>query len=54
MDLGYKEEINTYELLVAKTGDGYTAFLLAAENNQVETLNRMWHWAEEMQLNPKS
>jgi len=27
---------------------------MAAENNHVETLNKLWIWAEEMQLNPKA
>jgi DNA-binding FadR family transcriptional regulator len=46
-------EINTDELLLAKTGKEYTAFYLAAKNNHVETLKKMWVWAEEMQINPK-
>ena len=32
-----KVEIKTDELLLAQTGDGYTAFQLAAENNHIET-----------------
>jgi ankyrin repeat protein len=31
--------------------DGYTAFQIAAENNHVETLKKMWVWAEETELN---
>jgi membrane-bound lytic murein transglycosylase MltF len=44
--------MNTDELLLAQTGKGYTAFQLAAYNNQVETLNKMRDWVEETQLNP--
>jgi len=32
---------------------GYTALHLAAKNNLVETLQKMWVWAEEKQMNPK-
>jgi hypothetical protein len=39
-------EMNTDELLLAQTGDGFTAFQLAARNNHIEALNRMWFWAE--------
>jgi len=46
-------ELNTDELLLVPTADGYTAFQLAVENNHVETLKKMWVWAEETQLNPK-
>jgi ankyrin repeat protein len=45
-------ELNTDELLLAKTGNGCTAFQLAAENNNVETLKIIWVWTEEKQLNP--
>ena len=38
-------------MLPSQTRDGHTAFQLAAENN-VETLKRMWDWAEETLLNP--
>jgi len=37
--------------LLAQTGDGNTAFQLAAEN-RVETLKGLRFWAEEAQLNP--
>jgi hypothetical protein len=46
-------EINTEELLLAETGKGHTAFHLAAQNNQVETLKKMWVCAEETQINPQ-
>jgi ankyrin repeat protein len=46
-------EINTEELLLAESRTGYTAFHLAAKKNHVETLKKMWVWAEEMQINPK-
>ena len=36
-----EEEINTDELLLAQTGDGYNAFQIAAFNSQVEKINRM-------------
>jgi hypothetical protein len=39
-------EINTEELLLAETGKVYTAFQIAAVKNQVETLKKMWFWAE--------
>jgi len=39
-------------LLQVQTGDGFTAFLLAAQFNHAETLKKIWVWAEEMQLNP--
>ena len=45
-------ELNTNEFLLAQYGNGYTGFLLAAENIYVETQNRMRDWAEEKQLNP--
>ena len=45
-------EINTNELLLAQTGEEFTAFQLAAENNHVETLKELWYWAEEGQLDP--
>jgi ankyrin repeat protein len=45
-------ELNTVELLLAQTENGYTAFQLAAENNNVEIIKRMWVWVEEYQLNP--
>ena len=46
-------ELNTDELLLISTADGYTAFQLAARKNHVETLKKMWLWAEETELNPK-
>ena len=33
-------ELNTDELLLVPTADGYTAFQLAEENNHVETLRK--------------
>jgi len=48
-----KVELNTDELLLVQTGDGYTAFLLVAQNSHVETLNKLWGWAEETQQNQK-
>jgi hypothetical protein len=39
-------------LLLAQTGEEFTAFQLAAENNHVETLKELWYWAEEGQLDP--
>ena len=44
-------ELNTDEFLLAQPGNGYTGFLLVAENNYVETLNIMWVWIEEIQIN---
>jgi hypothetical protein len=38
-----KAEIKTDELL-AQTGDGYTAFQMAAENNNMETSINFWSW----------
>jgi ankyrin repeat protein len=35
-------EIKTVELLLAQTENGYTAFQLAAENNNVEIIKKMW------------
>ena len=46
-------ELNTHELLLSQSGDGYTAFQLAARKNHVKALLKMWVWAEETQLNPK-
>jgi len=40
--------------LQAQTGDGYTAFQLAADKSHVETLNKLRVWAEEAQFNPRS
>jgi len=34
-------ELNTDELLITETGNGCTAFQLAAENDHVETLNKL-------------
>ena len=45
-------ELNTDEFLIAETGDGNTAFQLAAWENHVEILKTLWVWAEEKQLNP--
>ena len=42
-------ELNTDELLLTQTGDGYTAFLLAAVNNHVGTLRKILVWDEETQ-----
>jgi hypothetical protein len=39
-------------LFLAQTGIGNTAFQFAAAKNNVETLKKMWVWAEETQLNP--
>ena len=36
--LAKEAELNTDELLLSQTEDGYTAFLLDAENNHLETL----------------
>jgi hypothetical protein len=44
-------ELNTDELLLARTWDGYTAFRMAAEKNHVETQKIIWAWAEEGKLN---
>jgi ankyrin repeat protein len=38
-------ELNTGELLLAQTENGYTAFQLAAENNNVGIIKKMWVWA---------
>jgi ankyrin repeat protein len=46
-------EINTEELLLAETKKGHTALHLAAEMNKVETLKKLWLWAEETQINSK-
>jgi hypothetical protein len=46
-------EINTEELLLAETKEGDTAFHLAAILNKVETIKKLWVWAEETQINPK-
>jgi ankyrin repeat protein len=45
-------EVNTVDLLLAQTREEYTAFQLAAEKNDVETIKRMWVWAEETELSP--
>ena len=45
-------ELNTDEFLFTQPGNGCTGFLLAAECNILETLNIMWVWIEEKQLNP--
>jgi len=50
---GKEAEQNTDELLLVQTGDVYMAFQLAAESNHVETLKKLWVWAEETQLLPK-
>ena len=47
-----KLELNTDKFLLAETGDGYTAFQLAAWKNHVEIFKTLWVWAEERQLNP--
>jgi len=41
-----EEEINIDEMFLAQTGNGYTAFQLAPENNNLDTLQKMWVWAE--------
>jgi hypothetical protein len=46
-------KLNTVELLLFPTEDGYTAFQIAAQNNHVETLKKMWLWADETELKPK-
>jgi hypothetical protein len=46
-------ELYTDELLIAQVMDGYKAFHLASEKNHVETLKRMWVWAEKTPFNPK-
>jgi ankyrin repeat protein len=51
--LAKEVELNTHELLLSQTGNGYTAFQLAAWGNHTETLLKMWGWVEETQLNPK-
>ena len=38
--------------MLAQVGDGYTAFHLAAEENHVELLKKIWVWAEESKLHP--
>ena len=40
-------ELNTEELWLAQTGDDYTAFQLAEDENHVETLNKLRVWTEE-------
>jgi len=40
-------ELNTDELLLVETGDGHTAFHLAAWKNHAVTLKKLWVWAEE-------
>jgi len=45
-----KAEIKTEELLLTQTGDGHTAFQLAAENNHIETLRNSRYWLK----NPNS
>jgi ankyrin repeat protein len=45
-------EINTDELLLAQIVDEHTAFHLAAKENQVKVLKKMWVWAEETKPNP--
>ena len=32
--------------MLAQNGDGQTAFQIAAEKNHVDTINKMWVWAE--------
>jgi hypothetical protein len=44
-------EINTGEFLEAQTGEGEISFKLATDNNFIETLKKMWVWAEEKQNN---
>jgi hypothetical protein len=53
MDFSKEVEINTEELLLAEIKDGCTAYNLAAIQNKVETLKKLWVWAEETQINPK-
>ena len=45
--LAKEAEHNPDELLLAQNGEGVTAFQLAAWNNHVETLQKLWVWAEE-------
>jgi ankyrin repeat protein len=46
-------DLNTHDLLLSQLENGFAAFHLAAKNNHVETLLKMWVWAEETQQNPK-
>jgi hypothetical protein len=52
--LAKEVELKTDNILLAKIGNGIIAFLLAAENNDVQTLKRMWVCYEETELNPKT
>jgi hypothetical protein len=40
-------------LLLAQTGEGYTACLLAFVNKHVETENKLFEWAAETRLNKR-
>jgi ankyrin repeat protein len=44
-------KLNTDEYFLAQSEEGVTCFHLAAGNNNVETLKKLWVWAEETQLN---
>jgi len=53
-NLAKEVELDTlFGLLLSQTTDGYTAFQLAARNNHVKALLKMWVWAEETHLNSK-
>ena len=39
-------------MLLFQIGEGETAFHWAAQKNHVETLKKLWFWAEETQPNP--
>jgi ankyrin repeat protein len=46
-------EINTDKSLLTQTGEGEISFKLAEEKNFIQTLKKMWDWAEEKQMNTK-
>jgi hypothetical protein len=49
-----EDELNTDEILLAKTGDVSNAFRMAAQNNRIEILKKLWIWDEKKQINPKT
>ena len=44
-------ELNTAELLLVQTGNGFNSFKLAAQKDHLEVLQRIWDLDEEMQMN---